>query len=318
MPKGVYDRTGKSPWNKGLTKETDERVAKNIQARNATMIAKYGSTSYNNSAKRIETCKEKYGVENVGILQDFSERLKRSKVTCLTKYGTEFASQNEAQKEKTVKSFIQTTGYRSPSLIPGVAQKISTQLKSKDVREKIRMNCLIKYGVENTSQLDSTKKKVKQTKLERYGDENYTNKEKEYRTKKANGTVSNYISKPEQQYYSYLCEKYGADDIETQYFTDKYPFKADFYIKSTDTYIELQANPRHGTHLFDASNEADIALLQDLEAKASNGDSWSKQILAQWHDLDLRKWQCGIDNNLNLIFIYKNSEDDIVYSHMKV
>jgi len=50
MPKGVYQRT-KPAWNKGLTKE-DPRVAKNSEARNSTMIDKYGSLSYNNSEKR--------------------------------------------------------------------------------------------------------------------------------------------------------------------------------------------------------------------------------------------------------------------------
>ena len=62
MPKGVYQRT-KPAWNKGLTKE-DPRVAKNIEARNATMIDKYGSLSYNNSEKRKQTNLDRYGVEN--------------------------------------------------------------------------------------------------------------------------------------------------------------------------------------------------------------------------------------------------------------
>lgn len=37
MPSGVYKRT-KSAWNKGLTKETDERVAKNIEHTKQTVL----------------------------------------------------------------------------------------------------------------------------------------------------------------------------------------------------------------------------------------------------------------------------------------
>ena len=43
MPRGVYKRT-KDPWNKGLTKETDERVAKNAENTKATTLARYGTT----------------------------------------------------------------------------------------------------------------------------------------------------------------------------------------------------------------------------------------------------------------------------------
>ena len=317
MPKGVYDRTGKQPWNKGLTKETDERVAKNLEARNKTMMEKYGSTTYNNSEKRKNTCLEKYGVENSFLIQNYDEWLEKSKATCLLKYGTEFASQNEFQKIKTYNSFVKNNGVKSCSQLPGVSEKISNKLKSDSVQLKMKQTCLDRYNVEYVSQLESVKKKVKQTKLKRYGDENYTNKQKEYETKKANGTLSNYVSKPEKEYHKYLCEKYGENDVETQYLSSEYPFKADFYIKSIDTYIELQANPRHGNHLFDENNEEDIKLLEELEYKTMNGDSWSKQILAQWHDLDLRKWECGIKNNLNLIFVYKNPENDVVYSHVK-
>lgn len=41
MPSGVYKRT-KSAWNKGLTKETDERVARNTEHTQQTVYDRYG------------------------------------------------------------------------------------------------------------------------------------------------------------------------------------------------------------------------------------------------------------------------------------
>ena len=53
---------------------------------------------------------------------------------------------------------------------------------SKQIQRQRKDTLLEKYGVENTYQLDSSIKKSKQTKLERYGDENYNNCKKHTET----------------------------------------------------------------------------------------------------------------------------------------
>ena len=50
MPSGVYQRT-KPAWNKGLTKETDERVRRNAENTKQTVLKKYGVTTVLQSNK---------------------------------------------------------------------------------------------------------------------------------------------------------------------------------------------------------------------------------------------------------------------------
>lgn len=109
-----------------------------------------------------------------------------------------------------------------------------------------------KYGVPNYIESNDFKNKSKLKNQQLYGTDNYFKtsefkifyqknkaaiKNKEYETKRENGTFN--TSKPEDGYYSYLAEKYGADDVIRQYKDERYPFACDFYVKSKDLFIEL-------------------------------------------------------------------------------
>ena len=74
-------------------------------------------------------------------------------------------------------------------------------------------------------------------------------------TKRLNGTFN--TSKPEEDAYVLLCDHFSKDDVIRQYYSEKYPFNCDFYIKSLDTYIECNFNWTHGGHWFDENNEED-------------------------------------------------------------
>lgn len=83
------------------------------------------------SIRTKETCLKKYGVPNVFCLEEIKEK---SKITLQTQYG--------------------------------VSENIS---QSKITQDKIKSNNLLKYGVTNTSKLDSVKEKVKQSNREKFG-----------------------------------------------------------------------------------------------------------------------------------------------------
>lgn len=83
--------------------------------------------------KTKETCKEKYGVENVFQFDDFKQKHKQ---TCLERYGYEYISQ------------------------------------APEIRERIKKTCNGKYNGNNPMYSDEVKNKIKQTNLERYGVEN--------------------------------------------------------------------------------------------------------------------------------------------------
>ena len=46
-------------------------------------------------------------------------------------------------------------------------------------------------------------------------------------------------SKQEDLFFKYLVDKYGENNVLRQYKEKRYPFNCDFYIKTTDTFIEL-------------------------------------------------------------------------------
>lgn len=115
-----------------------------------------------------------------------------------------------------------------------------------------------------------------------------------------NGTEK--TSKPEEDLYKRLCLEYGEEDIIRRYKDDdRYPFECDFYIKSTDTFIELNRHPSHGTHPFDPNNEEDIKLIEELK---TINTPWSNMIVSVWSGRDYKKRMIAEANNLNYIQLY--------------
>lgn len=277
MPKGVYNRT-KPAWNKGLTKETDERVKNNLDKRNSTMLIKYGDVNYNNPEKRKQTNLDKYGVENVSQVPELNkDKIEKTKQTNMIKYGTEFASQNELVKQKNRETFLRNhQGYQSSSQLPGVGDKISQKARTQEIKDKKINTFLNKYGVEYGLQSKEIMDKKLLTTLNRYGTPYYPNKEKEYQTKKKNNSFN--ISNQENQLYNELCLVYGKDNIERQYKDSRYPYSCDFYIKTEDLFIELNASWTHGGHPFDKNNLDDIYQLECWEEKAKTSNYYKNAI----------------------------------------
>lgn len=301
MPKGVYKRT-KPAWNKGLTKD-DPRVSKNIDARNATMINRYGSLSYNNSDKRKQTNLDRYGVENTFQSKELTkDNVEKAKQTNLIRYGFESASQSDVVKAKNRETFLTNhPGYSSPSQLPGVGDKISQVVKSDEVKKKKEDTFQLKYGVSYGLQSPNIMQKKLETTLARYGTPYYPNKEKEYQTKKKNNSFN--ISNPEEKMYADLCNQYGKDNVLRQYKEDRYPFVCDFYIPSEDLFIEYNGTWTHGGHPFNPDNLDDIFTLEQWQEKALD-HPYYKSAIYTWTDLDVRKQKIAKENNLNYLVIY--------------
>jgi len=301
MPKGVYKRT-KPAWNKGLTKE-DPRVAKNINSRNATMIDRYGSLSYNNSEKRKQTNLDRYGVENVSQSVELNKnKITKIKQTNLDRYGFEYASQNDEVKKKNRKTFLTNhPGYNSSSQLPGVGEKISNIVKSDVVKKKKESTFQNKYGVDYGLQNKSIMQKKLETTLKRYGTPYYPNKEKEYQTRKKNNSFN--TSNPEEKMYKDLCNQYGEDNVIRQYRENRYPYTCDFYIPSEDLFIELNKHWTHGFRPFIESDDFCQNQLEIWQEKAKTSQFY-KNAIYTWTVLDVKKQQIAKQNNLNYIVIY--------------
>lgn len=124
-------------------------------------------------------------------------------------------------------------------------------------------------------------------------------------TKKKNKTFN--TSKKEQVIYDELCKKYGSDDVLTQYWDSRYPFRCDFYIKSLDLFIELNAHWTHGDHPFNSSNEEDQQKLSLWQEKAKTSKFFNNAI-ETWTKRDPKKLNYLISNKLNFILMYNTLE----------
>lgn len=172
---------------------------------------------------------------------------------------------------------------------PEFRQKMSDIISSDEVQTRTKQTCLNRFGETSAMKLSKTICKV--------GD-----------TKRKNGTWS--TSKPEENMYSVLCDRFGADDIVRQYRCDKYPFHCDFYIKSLDLFIELNATWLHGGHWFDGNNADDVKKLQEFYQKIKDGKRFYDVAVDVWTVRDVKKRETALANNLNYVVFWKNDLSD--------
>lgn len=287
---------------------------------------------------------QKYGHDYKKNLAEFNEKRfknkcpladkeirEKGKKTCLERYGTEYPTSSNEIKNKIKTTCLERYGTTSP-------------LSNKEIREKGKKTCLERYGTEYPCKCETVKEKTKQTNLKRYGAisgmktakvlnknknaqfnhygtwylsskenkkflETHTKEInlKRYNTKKKNHTFS--TSKIEESFYKFLIEKYGQDDVIRQYKSVEYPFLCDFYVKSLNLYIEINAFWSHGRHPFNPLNEYDLKLVESWKSK--NTKMYTKAI-ETWTIRDPKKLKVAKENHLNYLAIYSNNLDDCI------
>lgn len=287
MPRGIYKRT-KPVWNKGLTKDTDERIAKADLKRQNTSIKKYG---VNNVLQSKEV------LDKISDDRHSGKLAQKAQETKLSRYGNK--NYNNMSKNKETKlSRYGDENYNNPEKNAETRINNSGSYWSDEQRQKISES-----RIDNNSQ-----QKAMQTIIAKYGntDEYYKLvSSKRYETMKKNGTLGSKETKPEKELYNDLCNTYGEENIIKQYYDkERYPFRCDFYIIPEDKFIELNGFWTHGPHPFNKDDVNDQLLLANLEEDAEAGDKWAKAFIYTWTDLDVRKLETAKRNNLNFEFIY--------------
>lgn len=174
------------------------------------------------------------------------------------------------KKNKIIKNTIKSINKKYNANIINVKQLEISKLNDKKTRvehygdenynniEKMKQTCLKKYGVECYSQTNEYKKYMENPKIIQQ------RKNKEYLTKKKNQSFR--TSKPEEEVYKLLCQKYT--DVKRQYKSDLYPFMCDFYIPEIDTYIEYQGWWGHGKEPYDNNNINHLKILEKWNKKS--------------------------------------------------
>lgn len=204
---------------------------------------------------------------------------------------------SEEAKRKQKETVLNKYGVDNVSKVAEVQDKISKSHSSDEWKQKVKGTKLQRYGDENYNNMD----KNRATKLAIYDNPKYNNPDKNTETKRINKTFN--TSTPEIEFHKYLIDKYGEDDILTQYKDPRYPFACDFYIKSLDQFIELNLHPCHNFKPFDPKDLNDICKLEDLEEKAKNSNYY-KNIIKVWTIKDPLKQKTASENNLNYLVFY--------------
>ncbi len=96
--------------NLGVEYPTQSKIVRNKIKK--TKLKNFGNENYNNRKKSKETCLEKYGVENQFQNEGIKEK---SRQTNLIKYDTEYSSQNSEIQEKIQKKSFLKKDYVMPS-----------------------------------------------------------------------------------------------------------------------------------------------------------------------------------------------------------
>jgi hypothetical protein len=231
--------------------------------------------------KHKHTCIEKYGSSN-NIKKSFETRqniydnpffnnVEKRNATNIEKYGCVCPLQNDEIKKKTKDTNIKKYGYEYAQSNSDVKKKMSISLK------KALSNKTIIEKKETVHKAMMTK---------------------------ANNMT---LSSDEIEVLTYLQNKFGKENVVCQYFEyERYPYNCDFYIKTYDMFIELQANHFvHGDHPFNSNDYNDLIRLQELykakedKLKRTGNAKGYDDAIRIWTYDDVIKRKTAIENKLN-------------------
>lgn len=285
--------------------------------------------------KKAETCMERYGrktwaesEKGRSRLHDIivNEKLDVMKATCQERYGTDFWTQSDEgrammrelmssdeMQAKVAEGYKAAYGMHYMQTDEG-RERAKTYIDD-ERRKKMCKTMIERYGVPYSFESEDLRRKMQNTMLERYGVAfSYQFPEfvrKAWETKRRNGTFN--TSKPEETMYALLCDVFGEDDVFCQYRDDaRYPFACDFYIKSLDLFMELNAHWSHGGHWFDKNNEEDLQKLAEWQSRAKEkGSRYYHAAIHVWTERDLLKKATAEQNNLNYLVFWNQDLSDV-------
>ena len=171
-------------------------------------------------------------------------------------------------------------------------------------------------GITNPFQADEVKRKITRTMLEKYGATTYTQtqeyrdrlllmrdeiEEKRLRTMEQNNSF--FSSKMESVVEDIIRKRFP--DVLTQYKSEKYPFRCDFYIPSKDQYVEYNGTWTHGRHPFDETNPDDLLILENWKRK---NNKYHDNAIETWTVRDVNKRRVAKENGLNFVELWNISE----------
>ena len=287
-------------------------------------------------AARKNTCKARYGLE-MPMMSD--EAREKTRQTNLARYGGENVMASQAVRDKIKSTWLEKYGTDNPQKVPEIREKTAatnlvrygaaSSFQNPDVQARHRETMMARYGVPNSLQVPAFRQKAVATWQAKYGVDNPRKasvvdrksrqtclvkygveypvldegvKLKGLVTKRRRHTFN--TSKPEEALYVKLVERFGQDDVMRQYRDDpRYPFCCDFYVKSRDMFIELNASWTHGGYWFDGVDPADAARLKSWMAQGAT-KQYYVSAAQTWGGSDVRKRGAARDGSLNYVVFW--------------
>lgn len=317
---GVFSQTpAKHLQGRGCTHK-DCIASKKI----ATSMARFGVSNAMKSdsiVKKLESSNlAKYGVSNAMKRSDVQAK---AVSTNLAKYQVPYTCMAESVREKRSITMRARYGGNSPMCDATIREKQAATmyrkyqarhaLQARRFIDKMTATNLARYGVRNVMQSDEIKSAHSSACMEKYGVSSPMQckqiVDKMMATKLQNHTIN--TSATEDILYDQLCDVFGKDDVIRQYKSCRYDWNCDFYVKSRDMFIELNASFFHNRHWFDDANFNDCAELSSFMAKAAlDSNSSYSGVVQTWSVYDVRKRQDARDANLNYIVFWDNDLRD--------
>ena len=305
--------------------EKTKQATDKIKERN---LEKYGvewTTQLDSTKEKFKkTMISRYGVDSAMKSDQIREKHKQSMKNNL---GVEYAVQSSDIQSKIKQTNIERYGVVCPLQQDLVKEKAIKNAWSKKSRDKREQTCTDRYGVSHnlkreevqakahTPEINAKRlKSTRQTILEKYNvtcgyllpevrEKALKNAHSPEAELKRIETMKNHISNAEKLFIE-LANLHGLE-IEMQHYDDKYPYLCDFYVKSLDLYIEVNAFWTHGGHWFDKNSQIDIDILNKWKSKKSK---FYDNAIYTWTDLDVRKRSIAKENNLNYITLWTLSD----------
>ena len=129
--------------------------------------------------KHVSTCIERYGVNNVNLIDGVRDKHKQ---TLLKNYGVTSPLKSTCIQNKRIKTLVENYGVSIPLRSQHIMEKkkstclknygVENSFSSSNIRNKIKQSCIKHFGKEYSFQSDIVKDKIKKTMVLRYGVEN--------------------------------------------------------------------------------------------------------------------------------------------------
>lgn len=239
-------------------------------------------------------------------------RISKGRKTSLARYGAASVFEREDGQELAKAGVRAKFGVDNVFQSEKVKAKIRRENKKRygveyttqraDVIEKIRSGAVERYGIDWPTATEGHKAACRATNLAKRGVEFPTQcpevRAKAVASKNLRGTF--HTSSSEVRLKELLIEVFGEDDVLTQHWDERYPFACDFYIRSRDLFVELNATWTHGGHWYGSGSQDDDV----VAAWSSKQSDYYDSAVLVWTDSDVRKRAAARRAGLNYVVLW--------------